>query len=181
MKLKYSKLIMVGPTNSGKTTTSYKYHSAKSRIFNFDQEYKNKLGTKFIGKKKFITIHQSVLDKIIKNETNLCVYEGSHLILPDLFNTIIETIKSESLVFILFDFSFFDLWIRMKNRSSYRKTKFEKFILLFVTYILFSLNKNILTKKLKEKNIKYIEIKNSNLLPDEVVRLINYQLSIYNV
>lgn len=181
MKLKYSKLIMVGPTNSGKTTTSYKYNSKKSRIFNFDQEYKNKFNIKLIGKKKFRTIHQSVLDKIIKNESNLCVYEGSHLILPYLFNTIIETIKSESLVFILFDFSFFDLWIRMKNRPSYRKTKFEKFILLFITYILFSLNKNILTKKLKEKNIKYIEIKNSNLLPDEIVRLINYQLSIYNV
>lgn len=109
------------------------------------------------------------------------MYEGSHLILPYLFNTIIETIKSESLVFILFDFSFFDLWIRMKNRPSYRKTRFKKFMLLFITYKPFSLNKNILTKKLKEKNIKYIKIKNSNLLPDEIVRLINYQLSIYNV
>lgn len=42
---------MVGPTNSGKTTTSYKYNSEKSRIFNFDQEYKNKLNVKLIGKK----------------------------------------------------------------------------------------------------------------------------------
>ncbi|EKR72128.1 hypothetical protein [Leptospira noguchii] len=181
MKLKYSKLIMVGPTNSGKTTTSYKYNSEKSRIFHFDREYKNRLSTKLAGRKEFRTIHQSVLDKIIKNESDLCVYEGSHLILPDLFNTIIGTIKSENLAFILFDFPFFDLCIRMKNRSSYQNTKFEKFILLLVSYILFSLNKNILTKKLKEKNIKYIEIKNSNLLPEEVVRLINYQLSIYNV
>lgn len=159
MKLKYSKLIMVGPTNSGKTTTSYKYNSEKSRIFHFDREYKNRLSTKLAGRKEFRTIHQSVLDKIIKNESDLCVYEGSHLILPDLFNTIIGTIKSENLAFILFDFPFFDLCIRMKNRSSYQNTKFEKFILLLVSYILFSLNKNILTKKLKEKTLSILKLK----------------------
>ncbi|EMG21856.1 hypothetical protein LEP1GSC083_4044 [Leptospira interrogans serovar Pyrogenes str. L0374] len=62
-------------------------------------------------------------------------------------------------MFILFDFSFFDLWIRMKNRPSYRKTRFEKFMLLFITYILFSLNKNILTKKLKEKILNILKSK----------------------
>ena len=161
-------LMLLGPTNSGKSGLARELGECGVTSFSFDKQYRmfRRAG---IARRKFnpapIDVHQRTLEKSIRAAENgaRALYEGAQLMLTSFLERALQAFERANVspVFILVDLPLRVLIHRCAKRERKRRSfrlVAEKWTLLFLTCIYFKLRRRSLIARLERHGIRHLTI-----------------------
>lgn len=155
-------LIFIGPTNAGKTTFSKKFEELGFVCFNYDYRYRENL---HLSKQcrnileYIFLIHQMIIREILQYEDRNIVYEGVHFLFRNILCSVLNSVGTRDVKYIIFDLPFLELWKRLKLRVRHqnrRKYRLQMYCLLAGTWTLFKISKSVYCRVIPENRLYFI-------------------------
>ncbi|MCK5021910.1 MAG: hypothetical protein KAR54_01535 [Candidatus Pacebacteria bacterium] len=175
-------VIIIGATNSGKTSLAQSYESKGYKRVNFDSFYHQNRKRK--SPHNFSLINHQILCYIIAeiNRGNKIVYEGTQLLLPTLFQQIVNICNQNGIEagFVFIDKSLEQLVLNLVNRwrskAMSTRIRIEQIFLLFFSYVFFACIKYYFSRQINYYHYVSSKIVSNSIIKNKSYLIINEYL-----